>query len=136
MILLLYTDVFSADSGVTHYNKAVNRITSDPQCIELLGKNINALGAATGTAWIRRRPKANTQTDKLGTERLNMSFHVSGDRNQGVAHLYMIRRQDESHYSYGHLAIDVPGQPRLYVENGQGVKQKSEPGKFFGVRWS
>lgn len=65
-----------------------------------------------------------------------MSFKIRGPLNSGTAQLYMVRRRDESHFSYGHLALDVPGQQRLYLENGDEQQQKkAEPGTFLGIKW-
>lgn len=65
-----------------------------------------------------------------------MHFNVSGPLNEGVVQLFMVKRQDESHFSYGHLALDVPGHQRIFLENADAEKKKPTPGKFFGVRWT
>lgn len=140
VFIMLYTDVFSEDSSITQYNHAVNRVRTHPACIQLLGpsKDITATGDPTGTSWIRQRPKATFSTDRYGTERMNMSFQIRGRIGTGVVHIYMLRRRDESHFNYGHLALDVPGQPRIYLENGDAKPaSKAEPGSFsvLGIKW-
>ena len=136
--LVLYTDVFSSDSSVTHYNEAVDRIRTDPKCIELLGESsqISALGRPTGTNWIRQTPRPYLETDKFGTERMRLRFEIHGPLNRGKVDLYMLRRSDEKHWSYGHLAVDIPGQSRIYLENGNDQGKKKPPGTLFGIRWS
>lgn len=57
---MLYSEVFSLDSKTTHFNRAVDRIRTDPRCIELLGdgKKMNAYGEETYNKWRRARPIA------------------------------------------------------------------------------
>ncbi len=57
---VLYSEVFSPDSKTTHFNRAVDRIRTDPRCIELLGdgKKMNAYGEETYNKWRRARPIA------------------------------------------------------------------------------
>lgn len=33
----MYTEVFSSDSKVSHFNRALDRVKKDPQCTDLLG---------------------------------------------------------------------------------------------------
>lgn len=56
----LYTEVFSTDSKVAYFNRAVNRIKKDPRCLEMLGdsKKITAYGEETNNKWRRARPIA------------------------------------------------------------------------------
>lgn len=55
---VLWTEVFSPESKVTYFNKAVDRIKKDPRCVELLGdsKKITAHGEETNNKWRRARP--------------------------------------------------------------------------------
>lgn len=136
---VLWFDVFSTDSAVTQFNHAVDRLKEDETAIALLGpaNNIRAYGEASWSRWRRNRPIASrTETDKLGTERLHMHFYVSGEKNEGVVQVMMLRRQGEPHFHYGHLALDVKGEKRHYVENSQAGAGKKTPGTFLGVRWS
>lgn len=57
---MLYSEVFSPDSKTTHFNRAVDRIRTDPRCLELLGdgKKITAFGEETNNKWRRARPIA------------------------------------------------------------------------------
>ena len=57
---VLYSEVFSPDSKTTHFNRAVDRIRTDPRCLELLGegKKITAFGEETHNKWRRARPIA------------------------------------------------------------------------------
>lgn len=56
----LWTEVFSTESKVTYFNRAVDRIKKDPRCRELLGdsKKITAHGEETDNKWKRARPIA------------------------------------------------------------------------------
>ena len=58
--------------------------------------------------------------------------------NDGVAHLFVVRRRGESQFSYGYLAVDVRGQQRIYVENADAAKGevKKKPGTILGIRWA
>jgi len=60
VIYVLYSEVFSTDSKTTHFNRAVDRIKSDPRCVELLGdgKKLKAFGEETHNSWRRARPIA------------------------------------------------------------------------------
>lgn len=60
MAYVMYTEVFSLDSKTSHFNRAVDRVKKDPQCIELLGnsKKIIAYGEPTWNKWARARPIA------------------------------------------------------------------------------
>lgn len=55
---LLWGDVFSPDSKTAHFNRAVDRIKSDPRCTSLLGpaKELLAHGDETYNKWRRARP--------------------------------------------------------------------------------
>jgi len=136
---LLYTDVFSPDSTTAHFNRAVDRVRADEACVAILGdsKQITAYGEQSWNKWRRNRPIASRiETDKMGTERLHMHFNVSGPLNEGVVQLFMVKRQGEGSFNYGHLALDVPGHQRVYLENADVEKKKATPGKIFGVRWT
>lgn len=136
----MYTDVFSSQSSTSHFNRAVDRIRSDPQVVEVLGKGseIRAFGEPTWNKWRRNRPIASrTETDKMGTERLWMHFNVAGPEAEGVAHLHMIRRQGENTFHYAHLVVDVIGHPRITLESGkENERKKRTPGTFLGIRWT
>lgn len=139
----LYTDVFSADSKIAHFHRAVDTVRADPRAVEILGgpgSNIRGYGESSmWNKWSRNRTIASrTETDKLGTERLYIHFNVSGSKSDGVVRLNMLRRQDETHFHYGSLALDVPGHERVWLENAEVDKKhgKGTPGKFFGVRWT
>lgn len=58
MVYLLYTEVFSKDSKISHFNKAVDRVRADPRVKEMLGSGttIQAYGEPTLNKWARARP--------------------------------------------------------------------------------
>jgi len=60
VVYFLYTEVFSPDSKVAYFNRAVDRIKKDARCLELLGdsKKITAYGEPSWNKWRRARPIA------------------------------------------------------------------------------
>ena len=56
----LWTDVFSPDSKISNFNRAVDKIRSDPRIIDIIGdsKKITAHGDETFNKWRRARPVA------------------------------------------------------------------------------
>lgn len=60
VVYVLWSDVISPDSKTAHFNRVVDRIKSDPKCIEMLGdpKKISAHGEETNNKWRRARPIA------------------------------------------------------------------------------
>lgn len=135
----LWTDVFSPDSKISQFNRAVDRIKKDPRCIEVLGDahKMTAHGNETFNKWRRARPVASSErTDPRGNEHLVMHFHVDGPLRNGIAQLHMVKRRGESEYEYRYLFVDVKGHERIYLENAE---TKPRPGKkqlsLFGVKW-
>jgi len=73
VVYFLYTEVFSPDSKVSYFNRAVDRIKRDPRCLEVLGdsKKITAYGEPTWNKWRRSRPIAYVgRTIQQGTVKL------------------------------------------------------------------
>ncbi|KAF9870352.1 hypothetical protein CkaCkLH20_12199 [Colletotrichum karsti] len=136
---VLYTDVFSLDSKTAHYNRVVDRIRSDPRCIDLLGdpKKISAHGEETNNKWRRARPLASTiNTDSKGHEHLLMHFHVEGPLNKGVVYLHMVKTPSSGEFEYKYLYLDVRGHQRLYLENDTGSSASGKKAfKFLGISW-
>lgn len=139
---VLYLEVFSTDSKTAVFNRAADRVRKDPQCIEVLagrgkGKSIEAYGEASWSRWARNRFIASrTETDRVGTTHMHMHFNVSGPLASGVVNLHMTRKEDEKEFRYQYLALDVPGQDRVWLENAdKGKLDKRSQGKMFGVRW-
>lgn len=63
----LFTEVFSPESKVTHFNRAFDRIRKDQRCLELLGdgKKITAHGEETYNKWRRARPITYVESSTL-----------------------------------------------------------------------
>ena len=141
--LFLYTDVFSTDSATAHFNRAANRVRDDPQCIELLGKNVefrNTLEAQysrTFGAAGRRRSPTTISKDRFGTEWMHMRFYAVGEKAIGEVRLQMTKRPGENEWSMHKLWMDVKGEKRLVLEDVDAAKSEGRkiPGKMFGVRW-
>lgn len=136
----LYTDVFSPDSKTAHFNRAVDRIKKDPDCLALLGdsKQIEAHGDATMNKWRRARPIASSHTkDARGNEHLVIHFYVHGPLNRGSVNIELFKRAGTSDFEYKYFFVDVPGHSRITLENtdlrpsGDGKKYK-----LFGVSWN
>lgn len=60
VIYYLYTGVFSSESKIAHFNRAVDRIRADPRATEILGnkRKISAFGEPTSNKWAMARPIA------------------------------------------------------------------------------
>jgi mitochondrial import inner membrane translocase subunit TIM21 len=58
VVYFMWHDVFSPDSKISQFNRAVDKIKKDPRCLELLGnaKKISAHGDETFNKWRRARP--------------------------------------------------------------------------------
>ena len=140
MIYFLWSEVFSPDSKTRQFNRAVDRIKDDPRCADLLGssKKIKAYGEPTWNKWARARPIASTfQKDRYGVEHFIMHFNVEGPSNRGVVNLHMTKKPSDTEFEYQYLALDVKGQPRIYLENADEVTKaaKKSVGKMFGIKW-
>lgn len=48
----------------------------------------------------------------------------------------MVKGPGDKSYQYRFLALDVPGHPRLYLENAEGTREKKKAGfRMLGVQW-
>ncbi|KAL2148491.1 hypothetical protein VTH82DRAFT_2045 [Thermothelomyces myriococcoides] len=139
---LLYSEVFSPDSKTTYFNRAVDRIRTDPRCQELLGdgKKIMAFGEETYNKWRRARPIASTVTkDGQGNEHMMIQFNVQGPKGTGRVSIHLIKRPNKNEYEYKYFFLDVHGHQRIYLENADAGRAKggeSKGFKLFGVKWS
>ncbi|KAI1011305.1 hypothetical protein LB504_002553 [Fusarium proliferatum] len=135
----LWTDVFSPDSKISNFNRAVDKIKRDPRIIELMGdsKKITAHGDETFNKWRRARPVASTETtDARGDQHIMMHFYVDGPKNNGIARLHMVKYRGHSDFEYKYLFVDIRGHDRIYLEQEDTTSSKG--GKklsFFGVKW-
>lgn len=159
---VLYTEVFSTESKTAVFNRCADRVRQDKRCVEILaGKakagEIEAYGEPSWSRWARNRTIAcvvtvyrsstnpslltladssRTETDGIGTMHMYMHFNVAGPLNSGVVNVHMTRRKHENDFQYHYLALDVPGQERIWLENAdQGKLDKRSQGKMFGVKW-
>lgn len=67
---------------------------------------------------------------------MHMHFHVSGPLATGIVNVHMTKRKGDDGWHYHHLALDVPGHERIWLENAEkGKLDKRSQGKMFGVRW-
>lgn len=143
---VLYLEVFSTDSKTAVFNRAADRVRKDPQCIALLAGNeglhskreISAHGEPSYSRWARNRTIASrNETDRAGVEHMHMHFYVDGPAASGTVQVHMTRLPGQKDFEYRMLALDVPGQQRLYLENADGkLLDQRKQGKMFGVRWN
>ncbi|CAK7228591.1 mitochondrial import inner membrane translocase subunit tim21 [Sporothrix curviconia] len=134
----LFTEVFSPNSKVSSFNRAVDRIKADHRITDLLGdsRKIIAHGEETANKWRRARPIASTErTDSQG-EHLVMQFHVEGPRAEGMAYLHLLRRPGQSEFVYQYFYVDVPGHDRIYLEKSVGSAPSDKKGTLFGIKWA
>ncbi|KAI4175319.1 MAG: hypothetical protein LQ348_006199 [Seirophora lacunosa] len=123
----LYKEVISTDSKTVQFNRAVDRIRSDSRVKEALGSDhkIRAFGEPTWNRWARARPIAsNSYKDSQGTEHFMMHFNAEGSSRRGVAFLHTFKAAGETEWKYKYLALDVRGQPRIYLENSDTTPRK------------
>ncbi|KAL8678899.1 MAG: hypothetical protein Q9186_004793 [Xanthomendoza sp. 1 TL-2023] len=135
----LYKEVFAADSKTVQFNRAVDRIRSDARVTEALGSDhkIRAFGEPTWNRWARARPIAsNVYKDSAGTEHFMMHFNVEGSSRRGVVNLHTFKGPGQSEWQYRYLAVDVNGQPRIYLENSDATPRKQNSSfNFLGMQW-
>ncbi|KAI4128031.1 MAG: hypothetical protein LQ338_002922 [Usnochroma carphineum] len=135
----LYKEVFATDSKTVQFNRAVDRIRADSRVKDVLGSEhkIRAFGEPTWNRWARARPIASkTYKDSQGTEHFVMHFNVEGSSRRGVVNLHTFRAPGQSEWEYKYLALDVKGQPRIYLENTDVAPGKQHSSfKFLGMQW-
>lgn len=136
----VYTEILSPSSKTSHFNRAVTRIRSHPDCVALLGgpgPQIAAYGEPSFSRWARNRFIASTsETDKWGTEHMRFKFYVEGSRNQGVVNVHLTRRPGQEEWEYQSMVCDVKGERRVVVEQKEEVgRGKGQGPKIFGARW-
>lgn len=135
----LWTDVFSPDSRTAQFNRAVDRIKQDPRCLEVLGdpKKITAHGEETMNKWRRARPISTLEKSDSQGDHLMMHFHVDGPRQNGVAHVHLIKPRGHDDYEYKHLYLDAKGHERIYLERADATRSAGKKAlSLFGVKWS
>ncbi|KAI4204363.1 MAG: hypothetical protein LQ346_001635 [Caloplaca aetnensis] len=134
-----YKEVLSTDSKTVQFNRAVDRVRSDSRVKEVLGSDhkIRAFGEPTWNRWARARPIAsNTFKDSQGTEHFMMHFNVEGSSRRGVVNLHSFKAPGQAEWEYKYLALDVKGQPRIYLENTDATTGKDHPRfNFLGMQW-
>ncbi|KAH8681352.1 TIM21-domain-containing protein [Xylariales sp. PMI_506] len=137
----LYQDVFSPDSKTAYFNRAVDRIKKDTDCIRLLGdpKKLTAHGEETANKWRRARPIASThKKDGQGNEHIILHFYVEGPLNNGTVNVHLTKPVGANDFAYKYFFLDVPGQPRIYLENADAKSENGDSKKYklFGVSWN
>lgn len=109
---VLWSDVFSSSSKVSHFNRVVERIKNDGRCVDALGnpRKIRAFGDGSWNRWTRNRAiPSRVVKDGQGNEELFMQFNVVGPRGEGRVHVRMRRRAGEGEWQYRELWLDPKG---------------------------
>ncbi|KAL8923128.1 MAG: hypothetical protein Q9208_004812 [Pyrenodesmia sp. 3 TL-2023] len=134
-----YKEVLSTDSKTVQFNRAVDRVRSDPRVKEVLGSDhkIRAFGEPTWNRWARARPIASsTFKNSQGIEHFMMHFNVEGSLRRGVVNLHSFKAPGQAEWEYKYLALDVKGQPRIYLEKTDAAPAKDHSHfKFLGMEW-
>jgi len=144
---ILYLEVFSTDSKTAVFNRAADRVRKDPTCLSLLAgeggmhtkREISAYGEPSWSRWARNRTIASRhETDRAGIEHTHLHFYVEGPAAKGTVQVHVTKKPGEREWEYRLLALDVPGQQRVYLENADAsvIGMKRGQGKMFGVRWN
>ncbi|KAF5000617.1 hypothetical protein FGRMN_1649 [Fusarium graminum] len=135
----LWTDVFSPDSKISNFNRAVDKIRSDQRILEIMGdaKKITAHGDETFNKWRRARPVASSETtDARGDQHIMMHFYVDGPKNNGIARLHMVKYRGHSDFVYKYLFVDIKGHERIYLEHEDSSSKDGKKFSLFGVKWT
>ncbi|KKA30229.1 hypothetical protein TD95_003752 [Thielaviopsis punctulata] len=138
LVYTLFDEVFSPESRVAQFSRAVSFVKKDARCTAILGdaSNIWAHGEETTNKWQRSRPVASTiEKDHHGVEHLVMQFYVEGDKAMGTVHLHMTRQPDSDDFEYKHLYLDVKGHSRIYIKRDETKPRAKKPFKFLGISW-
>jgi import inner membrane translocase subunit TIM21 len=134
----LYDAVFSTDSKVSHFNRAVDELKESPRVRELIGpaNKIKAYGDPTGNRWTRNRTINSTVTkDRSGRDNMLMHFYLEGPSGKGRVNVHMVRKEGEPHFEYKVLKLDVPGHASVYLHNTDAPTKGSSGFKFLGATW-
>ncbi|KAG8627927.1 hypothetical protein KVT40_003800 [Elsinoe batatas] len=133
---VLYLEVFSPSSKTAVFNAVVKRIRSDPRCVDILGREIEAHGEGSWSRWARNRVvSSRTEMDRRGMEHMHMHFYVSGPKSEGTVWVHMVRQDGK--WEEWYLALEPEGTgERVVLEDKRGRKEDGvKGGKMFGVRW-
>lgn len=141
IVYLLFTEVFSPESKVSTFNRAVARIKADHRCVEVLGDSdqITAYGEHTNNKWQRARPIASTASaDGQGNEHMVMQFNVRGPRGDGTVYLHLVKMRGHDEYVYRYFYLDVPGKDRVYLEDNRAETSAGRDKKWtmLGINWA
>jgi import inner membrane translocase subunit TIM21 len=135
----MYTQVFSRHSHTNHFNHAVKRIKTNPECTDLLGppESIAAYGH-TIQRWRRQAGPtpyiSETKDPKTGIQQLRMRFLVKGSKGEGWVTLHMQWDENDMEYRYLLLSLDVEGHGRIILEGAKASTPRSS-GTLFGIKW-
>ncbi|VEU19392.1 DEKNAAC100647 [Brettanomyces naardenensis] len=151
-LYLVFKELFSPSGETSTFNRVVNRIEKDPNCLKLLGYSeeevkkgkmkLKAYGDVPRDRWTRERPIRATQyTAKDGTERLLMRFFVESKYKVGVVRVEAIE-ENLIAQKFNYITLDVKGEKRYYLEGQPPQVSYKRPfsvfgsnSGFLGVKW-
>ncbi|KAK7523624.1 inner membrane translocase subunit tim21 [Phyllosticta citriasiana] len=139
LVYILFTEIISPEGTTNQFHRALNKVKSDPRCVELLGdpKQIVEFSENPNPRARHWTVPSKREQDKAGNVHLTMHFFVKGPLNQGTVRLHMIQKAGEREFEYQTLTLDVPGHRRIYLENAEPLSAslKRKSGKLFGIKW-
>ncbi|QPG76972.1 hypothetical protein FOA43_004366 [Brettanomyces nanus] len=152
-LYLVFKELFSPSGETPTFNRVVNKIEKNPECMKLLGYSddeiakgsikLKAYGDVPQDRWTRDRPIRATQyTAKDGSERLLMRFFVESKYKVGVVRVEAIE-QNLLAQKFNYITLDVKGEKRYYLEgmapHSPSFKQPfslfGSGNGFLGVKW-
>lgn len=148
---LVATEVFSPSGETSTFNRVVNMIEKDENCLRLLGYStseieqggirLKAYGGMSPDLWTRNIPVQATKfTGKDQKEHMTMRFFVESNRTVGVVNLEAIE-ENFIKQELVFVSLDVKGQNRHYLIGGPHVSYAQRnfnpfsSNGFLGVKW-
>jgi hypothetical protein len=76
-----------------------------------------------------------TQDPKTGVRTVKLRFMVRGDKAEGWVSARLVKASEDAGYVFELLALDVEGQPRVYLEGKSPKLRGNSDGRIFGIKW-
>ena len=148
---LVATEIFSPSGETSTFNRVVNMIEKDENCLRLLGYSdseieqggirLKAYGGMSPDLWTRNIPVQATKfSGKDQKEHMIMRFFVESNKTVGVVNLEAIE-ENFINQELVYVTIDVKGHNRHYLIGGphlsyaqKNLNPFSSEG-FLGVKW-
>ncbi|KAG0674709.1 mitochondrial import inner membrane translocase subunit tim21 [Pichia californica] len=148
---LVATEIFSPSGETSTFNRVVNLIEKDSNCLRLLGYSdseieqggirLKAYGGMSPDLWTRNIPVQATKfTGKDKKEHMTMRFFVESNTTVAVVNLEAIE-ENFIEQELVFVSIDVKGQNRHYLIGGPHLSYSQKnlnlfnSNGFLGVKW-